>query len=275
MVLNIQLPPQEVDVNIHPAKREVRFHHEGEVFLTLQKVIRAALLEKAPQAVPFSSAPPSPGLEIPSAETSPLSSPAPSAARTVSLSPLPVLRVLGQVRNTYIVTEGPEGMYLIDQHAAHERILFERLSRQQGGGVEVQGLLQPVALELTPRQEETLKEKGELLMEYGFHFEPFGGRTYLLRKVPALLQGQDLGHRVIEVLDSLAGEEATDWRERLKASLACHAAIRAGQALTQAEMESLVRELEQTENPRTCPHGRPTMLHFSTSLLEKEFGRRE
>jgi len=153
-------------------------------------------------------------------------------------------------------------------------VLFERLTQERPLGLEVQGLLQPLVLELSPKQEEVAREKAELLAEYGFGLEPFGGRTYLLRSVPALLQGRDLAQALLEVLDSLAEGSPEDWRRRLATSLACHGAVRAGQVLSQAEMETLLRELERTENPRTCPHGRPTMIHLSTAQLEKEFGRR-
>ncbi len=272
VVLNLQIPPEQVDVNIHPTKREVKFQHEGEVFQVVERVLRATLLERAPAAAPLLGPAPhregiKPSIEVPQPPPSLPKSPLPTLS-------LPVLRVLGQVQNTYIAAEGPEGMYLIDQHAAHERVLFEKLLSRQPSGVEVQGLLQPLTVELNPKQEEVIRERAELLAEYGFELEPFGGRTYLLRSVPALLQGRDLAQALLEVLDSLAEGSPEDWRRRLVTSLACQGAVRAGQVLGQAEMERLLRELEQTKNPRTCPHGRPTMIHLSTAQLEREFGRR-
>jgi DNA mismatch repair protein MutL len=188
---------------------------------------------------------------------------------------LPILRILGQVQGSYIVAEGPEGMYLIDQHAAHERVLFERLSEQQAQRkVEVQGLLEPVAVELTMCQQELLKSRHEALAECGFAIEPFGERSYLIRTVPALLQGQDVAQSLIGLLDSLAEGAAGEWQERIAISLACHGAVRAGQVLSQQEMEELIHQLEQTKFPRTCPHGRPTMVQLNISQLEREFGRR-
>ena len=273
VILNLQIPPEQVDVNIHPTKREVKFQHEGEVFRTVERVLRATLLEKAPAAAPLSTSVPQPKEVTPTEVHQPLPSPPPPESPPPPLS-LPVLRVLGQIQNTYIAAEGPEGIYLIDQHAAHERVLFERLTQERPLGLEVQGLLQPLVLELSPKQEEVAREKAELLAEYGFGLEPFGGRTYLLRSVPALLQGRDLAQALLEVLDSLAEGSPEDWRRRLVTSLACQGAVRAGQVLGQAEMERLLRELEQTKNPRTCPHGRPTMIHLSTAQLEREFGRR-
>jgi len=190
-------------------------------------------------------------------------------------SVLPILRVLSQLSSTYIIAEGPDGLYLIDQHAAHERILFERVRAQQARReVEVQGLLEPLSMEVTPRQEEMLKAGGELLASYGFTIEPFGQRTYLLRTVPALIKGEKVAEAVAEVLDSIGGEgDPASWEGKMAESLACHSAVRAGQILSAEEVQQLVRDLEQTESPHTCPHGRPTMIRFSSSQLEREFGR--
>ena len=182
---------------------------------------------------------------------------------------------MGQVASTYIIAEGPDGLYLVDQHAAHERVLFEQVRGQRAQReVEVQGLLQPLSIEVTPRQEEMLKAGGEILAAYGFAIEPFGQRTYLLRAVPALLKGEKVSEALMEMLDTLGGDgDPKSWEEKVAISLACHSAVRAGQVLSQEEMRQLVRQLEQTELPRTCPHGRPTMIRFSSSQLEREFGR--
>jgi DNA mismatch repair protein MutL len=174
----------------------------------------------------------------------------------------------------YIVAEGPEGLYLVDQHAAHERVLFERFL-DAGAPADRQGLLEPAPVELSPRQQALLEETAEALEEQGFALEGFGGRSYLIRTVPAVLSGEDVAQAVLEFLDALGREEAVaDRRERVAMSLACHAAIRAGQTLGQEEMRELLRQLEQTENPRTCPHGRPTMIHLSADALAREFRRR-
>jgi DNA mismatch repair protein MutL len=201
--------------------------------------------------------------------------PFPTPAKTPVESPMPILRVLGQIAATYIIAEGPDGLYLIDQHAAHERILFERVRAQQANGaVEVQGMLDPLTIEVTPRQEELLKAGVEVLNSYGFAIEPFGARTYLLRTVPALLRQGSAAQAVIEILDSLSEEgERVRREERIAFSLACHGAVMAGQVLSPDEMKELVRQLEQAESPHTCPHGRPTIVRFTSSQLEREFGR--
>jgi len=179
--------------------------------------------------------------------------------------------VLGQLLSSYIVAEGPDGLYIIDQHAAHERIRFEQIKEQRTlQKLEVQGLLEAVTFEVTPQQDEVLKIHYEDLAEFGFSIEPFGDRTYLARSIPALLYEKDWMGVVREVLDSLG---KSNWVEGMTISMACHSAIRAGQTLTEAEMRELVRQLEQASNPHTCPHGRPTMIHLSSDKLSREFSR--
>ena len=279
-VINIALPPGEVDINIHPTKTEVKFQNEHQVFGAVQKAVRRTLVEQAP--VPRMEEPATNYLSPPvsghklwaspenrhSAATSP-----PAAPRTAAAS-LPVLRVLGQLSSSYIIAEGPDGLYLIDQHAAHERILFDQVKRQGSLPVkEVQGLLEPVTLEVNPKQEEVLKLHYEDLAEFGFNIEPFGNRAYLVRAVPALIHKKDWMGMVRELLDSVTGENQVDWREGLAMSMACHGAVKAGQTLTGEEMRELIRQLEEATVPQTCPHGRPTMIRLGSEQLKREFGR--
>ncbi len=283
--INILLPPQEIDVNVHPTKSEVRFRHEREIFGVVQKAVRATIVAQAPMPTletlhhPQPAPPPitepllaSEAAARAAATESPVA--APTEAESLVKS-LPILRVVGQVANTYIITEGPDGMYLIDQHAAHERVLFERIRDQrQRRSVEIQGMLQPVPVELTVRQQELLELHVEALSEYGFGIEHFGERTCLVRSVPAMLRGQNVAQSLTELLDFLGEGAKSDWGREIAISLACHSAALAGQALSQQEMQDLVRQLEQCSQPRTCPHGRPTMIHLSASQLERGFGRR-
>lgn len=276
-VLNISLPHQDVDVNVHPTKTEVRFRYEQALFSAVQRAVRAALVQEMP--VPVMSRPPSPltpslPQEHPVASQERLFQGL-DAAKPTSKSALPILRVLGQLSAAYIIAEGPDGLYLIDQHAAHERILFEKVRAQRvRREVEVQGMLEPLSIEVTPRQEEVVKAGEELLTSYGFAIEPFGQRTYLVRTVPALIKGDKVVEAVAEVLDSIGSEgDRARWEDKIAQSLACHGAVKAGQVLSPEEMRQLVRQLESTESPQTCPHGRPTMIRFSSSQLEKEFGR--
>jgi DNA mismatch repair protein MutL len=191
---------------------------------------------------------------------------------------LPLLRVVGQVGQTYIVAEGPQGMYLIDQHAAHERVLYEQtMAGRDGQAVTSQTLLEPLPLDLDPLLAGVLAEQLELLNEVGFALEPFGGTSFLLRAVPSILNVPDVRAALVDILEMLRqGDDplAAQAEERLVAAVCKRAAIKAGQTLSLEEMQQLVRQLEQCESPRTCPHGRPTVLHFSVEQLEKEFGRR-
>jgi DNA mismatch repair protein MutL len=272
-VINVSLPPQELDVNIHPAKAQIKFCHEQTVFSSVQKAIEEVLARTpiaSSKAVPFSVS----SGQWQSPRMIMDNEPAFVVAQLPALE-LPVLRVLGQLANTYIIAEGPDGLYLIDQHAAHERILYDRILAQWSHKeVEVQGLLQPITIEFSPREEETLKAGKEFLNEFGFTIEPFGNRSYLIRAIPALVAKANIIEIISALLDNLAGQESLNpWEERIAQSLACHGAVRAGQQLSNEEMRELIKQLEQTKQPRACPHGRPTMIHLSAHQLEKEFGR--
>ena len=286
-IVDLRLPYEEVDVNVHPTKAEVRFRQENEAFAAVQRAVRQALLEQSPVPSVSSTAGSSLAQSTAAEGTTPpplwqraleREKAAKTAADTAAPPPkvsLPRLRVVGQIGNTYIVAEGPEGIYLIDQHAAHERVLFEEIcAARQKQALDAQGLLEPTVVEVSPRQREVILAHYEVLSEHGFHLEPFGERTYLIRAVPAVLPGKDLSQAFAEFLDTLSEETAPDRRDRVAITLACHAAVTAGQPLAVEEMRELVRRLEQAQVPHTCPHGRPTMIHMSTALLEKEFRRR-
>jgi len=270
--INIALPPQDVDVNIHPTKSEVKFRSESLIFSAVQRSVRRALTEQmtVPGVELASTSPQFPSVLHEATSVAYVATP---QAPTPALS-LPVLRVLGQLNNIYIIAEGPDGLYLIDQHAAHERIQFEKIRRQQARReIEVQGLLEPATLEVSPRQEAILKSGYQELAGFGFSIEPFGERTFLVRALPAVVHDKDWAGMLGELLDSLSLGEKSDWAESITRTMACHSAIRAGQALTDAEMKELVRQLEQCDTPNACPHGRPTMIHLSYGQLKREFGR--
>jgi DNA mismatch repair protein MutL len=272
-VINISLPTQELDVNIHPTKAQIKFCHEQAVFGSVQKAIEEALARTpiaSSKAVPFSVS----SGQWQSPRMIMDNEPAFVVAQLPTME-LPVLRVLGQLANTYIIAEGPDGLYLIDQHAAHERILYDRISAQWAQKeVEVQGLLQPITIEFSPREEETLRASKEFLAEFGFTIEPFGNRSYVIRAIPALMARANIIEIISALLDNLASKESPHpWEEKIAQSLACHSAIRAGQQLSSEEMRELIKQLEQTKQPRACPHGRPTMIHLSSHQLEREFGR--
>lgn len=301
----INTPFEDVDVNVHPAKAEVRFLREQLVFATVQQTVRAALSEMAPvhrvavqgnnrhtgqagnartdderdffeQATwpsnnsdgnGVSSAPAIPGVPL-----------RPASSPSTHASVLPVLRVIGQSQDTYILAEGPDGIYLIDQHAAHERVLYERVTKQFADrSAETQPLLEPETVELSPPHFQELAAHGDDLAAAGFIVEPFGDRSVLLRAVPSMLavRGKSGREALIGLLDGIAdGRQTGWWAEQMLATIACHSAIRAGRTVTTDEAKALVRQLEEAEQPRTCPHGRPTMIHLASGMLEREFGRR-
>jgi len=257
-VLNISVPPEEVDVNVHPTKLEVKFRNNNSVFTAIVRVLRDTLARS-----PLPSARP----DLEEAAARPLWEP--------HATVIPALRTLGQLFSSYILAEGEEGLYLIDQHAAHERILFEKIMAQRASRKpDMQGMLEPLALELTPVQEQALTSCASLLNELGFTIEPFGAKTCLVRAVPAVLQDATLAEAIVELLDEIGAERDPGKRD-LKAaqSLACHGAVRAGQKLDASELAGLINQLAATSQPRTCPHGRPTMLHLSSQQLKREFGR--
>lgn len=210
---------------------------------------------------------PSAEFALPSAEAPAFVPPSPTR--------IPPLRVVGQVAQTYIVAEAPDGMYLVDQHAAHERITYERLMTQRTGPIQQQGLLIPQTVELPPAAHALLLGNAGLLEEWGFTIEDFGVGLRL-RAVPAGLREADVSSALLEVAEHLAGRGGAtpeDWREAMLTTIACHSSVRAGQSLSSQEMRELIVQLEQCDAPRTCPHGRPTMILLSTSQLERQFGR--
>ena len=297
-VVSIDVPYGEVDVNVHPSKTEVRIKDEGRVFAALQRAVRETLVANLPVQelstrqttpsvgtaptdprsywpipLPQDQAPMEGGMTAMPLQADPAQ---PSQQPLIPHRALPALRVIGQIKTTYIAAEGPDGMYLIDQHAAHERVLFETIKEAaRTGSPSVQGLMEPATVDLTPEQIEIVEAHRPSVSGLGFDFEEFGGTTYVLRGVPALLVSEDPPSALRDVLDMMAeGGGYESWEERAAYSLACHSAIRAGKVLTNRETEELVRQLEQCSQPHTCPHGRPTMIHLSEARLEEEFGRR-
>ncbi|MBI4202224.1 MAG: DNA mismatch repair endonuclease MutL [Chloroflexi bacterium] len=305
--LHLELPPAEVDANVHPTKQEVRFQKEGAVFSLVQRALRGVLVAQSPVpsvaaaalpalppfiSGPFSTQPGQPfaprvqsgrqvefALGLAPTQGPPQPGQAEAAPQPGAMplpDALPALRVLGQAGATYIIAEGPQGVYLIDQHAAHERVRYEQVQRQvKERQPDVQGLLEPLPVELSPAQVQALDEWKDMVAAFGFQGEPFGERSYLLRGVPGDLRDAGPQALLSEALDLLArAVDPVRAADALAASIACHSAVRAGDLLSHQEMTTLVRQLEGTQSPHTCPHGRPTMLHLSATHLEREFGRR-
>ena len=292
-ILFIQVEPEEVDVNVHPAKAEVRFRSPDKVFSAVQRAVKRALLAYSPVpnvATPYWNAPNfqqrsvDPAWEIAheinkSAVTDETFQPMPETTPQPVLpgGSVPLLRLVGQVGAAYLVAEGPDGLYLIDQHAAHERVLFEKLMRQHDHKVPSQQLLEPALIVLPPQGALLLEKQLEVLIHFGFEIEAFGPNTFRVRAVPAILAGSDPAAAVRVVIEDFEEDEsplANELEARIIARVCKRAAVKAGKTLTNEEQQALLRDLESCSSPRTCPHGRPTMIHLSVDLLERQFGRR-
>ena len=203
-------------------------------------------------------------------DLAPEGSPAEAGPRT-QRETLPLLRVVGQVATTYVVAEGPDGMYLIDQHAAHERVVFDRLKARTAEEA-VQPLLEPVLVELDRTAAAVFEEHGANLERLGLHLEPFGDAACLVRAAPAGFGDGDIAGGLRAMLEKLGDERRVPVRPG-GSDVACHSSVRAGMALSLEEMRQLIEDLGATASPRTCPHGRPTLVHVRQETLDRQFGR--
>ncbi len=364
-LLFVECDAEEVDVNVHPSKTEVRFRHGSFVHDFVRDAMRERLMESRPAPAfpvhqPTSSAP-QPGAALPYSEFSqmieneaqpaesvlegsaadlagsvlpgivsnplptgsaapladfalrPAPSPAPRLdftapaievspgptpsgklsrhldahgefppdavpAPEMSLSVLSELRPLGQVHESFIVAAGRDGLWIIDQHVAHERILFEQVMKQRAAGnLEIQRLLMPLILQLTPAQQIDYARIADELRASGFETEPFGNRTIALKAAPAAIPAAELEKILFEILEiaegELRGATLDDMRRNICASIACRAAIKINTRLDAAKMEWLLRALAATDCPMSCPHGRPIAMHYSTREILKAFHR--
>jgi len=290
-VLFIQLEPEEVDVNVHPAKAEVRFRSPDQVFSAVQRTVKRALLAYSPVpnvSTPYWNAPVyqqravDPAWDMaadlqtgPAVESSIEAATSPQPA--LPSGKVPLLRLVGQVGAAYLVAEGPDGLYLIDQHAAHERVLFEKMTQPNQQKIPSQTLLEPALIVLPPQSAHLLEQQVDILTNYGFDIELFGPNTFRVKRVPAILAGIDPAAAVRVVVEDFEEDEsplANEIEARIIARVCKRAAVKAGQVLANDEQLALLHDLESCQSPRTCPHGRPTMIHLSVDLLERQFGRR-
>jgi DNA mismatch repair protein MutL len=188
------------------------------------------------------------------------------------------MRLIGQIGGTYLVAEGPDGLYLIDQHAAHERVLFEKLMAQhEMNKVPSQALLNPEVVTVPPQSAKLLLEQLSVLNHFGFDVEEFGPNTFQIRAMPTLFMGSNPAFALRALVEDFEEDETPLQNEieaRLAARVCKRMAVKGGQALTNEEQRALLTDLEACDSPRTCPHGRPTMIHLSVELLERQFGRR-
>jgi len=353
-LLFLECDPDEVDVNVHPSKTEVRFRHSSFLHDFIRDTIRERLMESRPApsfspaprassaaqpaaALPFSEfsqmieneAPAAPSLVdaipggppppvegdfvLPEFSLRPVAGPAPRLdfsapplevtpgpapsgklrrnldahgefppeaipAPEMSLSGLSDLRPLGQIHESFIIAAGRDGLWIIDQHVAHERILFEQVMKQRAAGrVEMQRLLMPLIVQLTPEQQIDYARIADELHASGFETEPFGNRTIAVKAAPAAVGAADLERILFEILEiaeeELRGASLDDLRRNICASIACRAAIKINMRLDANKMEWLLRALAATDCPMSCPHGRPIALHYPTREILKAFHR--
>ena len=351
VLLFLELPAGEVDVNVHPSKTEVRFRQQSVMHDFVRDSVRAALMKARPvpqfvaemRAHATASQALTPGALTPGAEWEPssgaasavqapwpathepaadggfvLQAPIPppvsqrfqfeggiaveanaavSLARTAdaipdngcapaldvsaeepTLSSLGTLKPLGQIRNSFILAVNEDGLWIVDQHVAHERVLFERVLKQRAEQkVESQRLLMPIVLELSPAQHAVFAEISDELQRNGFEAEPFGARSVAVKVAPAGVEAAAVEHMLHELLDQFSREEQSlnleKIRARIAASIACHAAIKVNMPLEQNKMEWLLAELAKTDHPMSCPHGRPVVLRYSVKDIQKAFKR--
>jgi DNA mismatch repair protein MutL len=272
-VLDLAVPPQEVDVNVHPAKREVRFRDEGALYGLVQRAVLAALGGARPYALSLPTVAAAAGAPV---RQLILHEPAAAIAKQLS-APGPVavpLRPLGQVLDGYLVAEGPDGLVLVDQHAAHERILYNRfLARLRGAPAPSQPLLLPQAVDLDAGQVAAAADHRDRLRAIGFDVEDFGPRTLRVLAAPVETAPERIEEALVDLLSALGGNRTDDHLEKAAASIACHSAVRFGDPMDLAEQRRLLEELERAEDSITCPHGRPTRLELSSLELRRHFRR--
>jgi DNA mismatch repair protein MutL len=305
--LFLDIAPEDVDVNVHPTKAEVRFRSQDRVFSFVQRAARKALLAYTPVASvspqlwggarPQSdySSNRQAGIdwsighdEMPTADdgaqtigqdvSTEENRPSSTVHGQETFNSVPLLRLIGQIGSTYIVAEGPDGLYLIDQHAAHERVLFEKLMAQHDKkSIPSQALLAPEVVTLPPQSAKALTSQLPFLNHFGFEVEEFGANTFQVRAMPVLFAGGDPSSALKALVEDFEEDEAplqAEVEAKLAARVCKRLAVKGGQTLTTEEQRALLNDLESCNSPRTCPHGRPTMIHLSVDALERQFGRK-
>ena len=272
-VIDVGIDPELVDVNVHPAKKEVRFRDEGAVFAALQRAVRSALDGSDPFRYRPTEGPPAVTVSGPqlTLHDGPWTA---AAVETNGHAPAAVLRPIGQAGPGYLVAEGPHGLVLVDQHAAHERVLYNRLlERLRSGRGASQPLLIPQAVDLEPALIAAAAEHRADLANLGLEYEEFGPRSLRITAVPIELPAGRATAAIQETLGALAESRGDGAIENAAAALACHSAVRFGDVLDVAEQRRLLADLEAAEESITCPHGRPTRLLVEWQELTRHFRR--
>jgi DNA mismatch repair protein MutL len=279
-VITLGLPTGAVDVNVHPRKLEVRFDDDHQIYTAVNRAVRetlraAQLIRPVTVSASVVSLPPNP-LPL---ESVPVAGAQVREADVAPQGRLPAMRLLGQLHRTYLLAQGDAGLIVIDQHAAHERVLYERIlaARRRESGL-AQALITPQSLALNPGEFALYERRADVLRVLGFDLEPFGGHTVLLRGVPEIAAAgsaeQLLRDLLSQIADDLRLDAADGLLERMTITTACRSAVRAGDPLTAEQMVRLLNDLAATEDPFTCFHGRPTMVTLPLEQVERWFLRR-
>ena len=285
-VISLVIPPAKLDVNVHPTKSEVRFVDKNIVFQAVEKAVRRTLLDYVSKSTMIKSASVGETLsqasswsELDTSDRKHDFSVAEDQLINSRLSgmEMPVLRVIGQTNAAFIIAEGPDGVYMIDQHAAHERILYEEyVDAAKMDELRSQMLLQALTVQLAAEDSETLSNNLDKLTTLGFDIEYFGNDSFIVRAVPAIVDSSDIEEVLMSIVkyrsDDLYG--VPEWSEDQIIKRVCRlVAVRAGKVLSYDEQVALLRNLETCKSPGTCPHGRPTMIYFSLGSIRNQFGR--
>lgn len=305
-VILLKIHPRKIDVNVHPSKLEIMFEDEKMVHDTLKKAVEDTLKNRSLIPDMGEVTLKSPHLEafevheikgfedlhdiIPVVESKHQvdifnfsdSEKDKGLQKTTSendITNVPKMSLIGQILNTYIIAQSGENILIIDQHAAHERVVYEKLMHlSKDDRKNRQELLEPISLELSPKQKSYVLDKKDLLESIGFSFEHFGKDTFMVRTIPSVLKNMDNANVIYDIIDELILMGQTKKEEEVKekaiAIVACHSAIRGGDELSSAQMKNLIQSLYATENVTSCPHGRPSILLMSKLELEKKFKRK-
>lgn len=314
-ILFLNINPKDIDVNVHPTKAEVRFKDSQLIFSTIQRTVKRSLMAYSPLPKPYHISSHNAYAQFGSKLLS--NSENPFATNTVTNTPFgngnqadimrkqsldayqensdvqsqsnesenipliktPLLNLVGQIAQTYLIAEAPDGLYLIDQHAAHERVLYEKYMKTLlEGEISSQALLAPEVIQIPRELMELVTERLPLFNKIGFEIEVFGNSEVIIRSVPTITKNTNPREVFSSALEKISDEDESAFAEVLEELLVTRIckgiAIKGGQTLHRDQQQKLLRDLENCINPRTCPHGRPTMIHLSIDTLERQFGRR-
>jgi len=284
-VIDLKIPGNDIDVNVHPTKTKIRFQNEEKVKKEVADAVRTSLLEHDLVPTPEKEVEKVLKEQEQKHSDDVVHSDSFSQSQStldlkeevdVEASKLPEMKIIGIFKDSYILAETPDGLSMIDQHAAHERINYERLMNKYEKDIGSQNLLSPKTIEVKPRESALIKANKDLLEKLGFKIESFGKSTFRIRTIPVVLgeiQEEEIIYSILDELADLKNSSLEDRKEELIKYMACRSSVMAGDNLSLTRSKEIIQELSKTENPYTCPHGRPTIINYTTKELDKMFKR--